>query len=121
MKKFSSRNAFFDSISGKWDTWEDLVLQKKRILKGLDEFGLGPDEVVLDVGCGTGNVTIAILDKLSDAGRVHAVGPFGRNASTGQREGAGSQSAMAFGGRRIAPAGERFPRPGDLLLRLAAF
>lgn len=65
--------AFFDHIADKWDGWEDLPSLAAKLGAGLDEFGVGPNETVLDVGCGTGNLTLALLARLSPAGRVVAV------------------------------------------------
>ena len=67
-----SKAEYFDSIAGDWDGWqdEDLFL---RLEAGLDEFGVEPGETVLDIGCGTGNLTIALLGRLSPEGRVISV------------------------------------------------
>ncbi len=67
------RAAFFDSIAEKWDGWEDTVALTRKLVTGLEDLGVGPDETVLDVGCGTGNLTRALLAKLSAAGRVVGV------------------------------------------------
>ncbi len=67
------RAAFFDAIAKQWDGWEDLPVLMERLGAGLDAFGVEPGESVLDVGCGTGNLTRALLDRLSDAGRIVAV------------------------------------------------
>ena len=67
------RVEFFDGIAEKWDGWEDLPALAGKLAAGLDEMGVGPGEVVLDVGCGTGNLTRALLAHLSPAGRVVAV------------------------------------------------
>ncbi len=67
------RTAFFDGIAEKWDGWEDLPALARKLRAGLEEFGVGPDEVVLDVGCGTGNLTTALLARLSKSGRVVAI------------------------------------------------
>lgn len=71
--KANARAAFFDGIAEKWDGWEDLAALDRKLAAGLAEFGVGGDETVLDVGCGTGNLTRALLAKLSAAGRVVAV------------------------------------------------
>lgn len=68
-----AKAAYFDGIAGKWDGWEDLPSLAAKLGAGLDEFGVGPHETVLDVGCGTGNLTLALLARLSSAGRVVAV------------------------------------------------
>jgi len=65
-----AKSAFFDGIADKWDGWEDLGALEHKFFSGFDGFGLGPDETVLDVGCGTGNLTLALLKRLSSQGRV---------------------------------------------------
>jgi ubiquinone/menaquinone biosynthesis C-methylase UbiE len=67
------RVAFFDGIADKWDGWEDLPVLERRLAQGLEELGVEAAETVLDVGCGTGNLTRALLARLSAAGRVHAI------------------------------------------------
>jgi len=67
------RSAYFDAIADKWDGWDDMILLQRRMSAGLARFGLGPQETVLDIGCGTGNLTIALLAALGEAGKVVAV------------------------------------------------
>ena len=67
------RSAFFDAIAEKWDGWDDMVGLQRRLGTGLAQMGLSPQETVLDVGCGTGNLTLALLAALGDKGRVAAV------------------------------------------------
>jgi ubiquinone/menaquinone biosynthesis C-methylase UbiE len=71
--KINQKAAFFDSIAHKWDVWEDLGALALKLDAGLEELGVGPDETVLDIGCGTGNLTSALLRRLSSSGRVAAV------------------------------------------------
>lgn len=68
-----ARAAFFDTIAEAWDGWDDLTLLGQRFAAGLETLGVGPDEVVLDVGCGTGNLTRALLARLSARSQVHAI------------------------------------------------
>jgi len=67
------RTAYFDSIADQWDGWEDLAVLGPKLAAGLEEFGVRGDETVVDVGCGTGNLTGALLSRLSAGGRVIAV------------------------------------------------
>ncbi len=67
------RVAFFDGIAELWDGWEDLPSLSGRLAAAFLDLGLGPDERVADVGCGTGNLTSALLAHLSPRGRVLAV------------------------------------------------
>jgi len=69
----SGKIAFFDGIAQRWDGWEDLSEVRRKLTEGLLELGLTRDEVVLDVGCGTGNLTGALLELLSPSGRICAV------------------------------------------------
>jgi ubiquinone/menaquinone biosynthesis C-methylase UbiE len=65
--------AFFDALAEVWDTRDDPAEVRRRLDEGLAAFGVTPDERVLDVGCGTGNMTGALLRRLSPAGRIIAV------------------------------------------------
>jgi len=67
------RTAFFDTIADKWDGWEDLPALERKLADGLEELGVRADERVVDVGCGTGNLTRALLSRLSQKGQVFAV------------------------------------------------
>ena len=67
------RPVFFDSIADKWDTWHDLTDLARELDTCLAQFGLKENEVVLDVGCGTGNLTVALLRRLGPVGRVMAI------------------------------------------------
>jgi ubiquinone/menaquinone biosynthesis C-methylase UbiE len=68
-----AKSEFFNGIAEKWDGWEDLPTLAGRLSAGLDALGVRPEEVVLDIGCGTGNLTLALLARLSPSGRVAAV------------------------------------------------
>jgi ubiquinone/menaquinone biosynthesis C-methylase UbiE len=68
-----ARVKFFDGIADTWDGWEDLELLAEKLSRGLSELGVARDETVLDVGCGTGNLTQALLGRLSERGRVVAI------------------------------------------------
>ncbi len=65
--------SYFDDLAGSWDGWHDLPSVAAALAAGLEELGVGRDERVLDVGCGTGNLTAALLQRLSPTGRVIAV------------------------------------------------
>jgi demethylmenaquinone methyltransferase/2-methoxy-6-polyprenyl-1,4-benzoquinol methylase len=67
------RRAFFDDLAERWDGFDDQEALAARLDAGLVELGLGPSERVLDLGCGTGNLTRALLARLGPAGRVWAV------------------------------------------------
>jgi ubiquinone/menaquinone biosynthesis C-methylase UbiE len=69
----SAKAAYFDDIADEWDGWEDPEALSLKLEAGLEELGVGADETVLDVGCGTGNLTRALLSRLSADGRVVAV------------------------------------------------
>ena len=67
------RIEFFDSIAEKWDAWHDLQSLAGKFEALFEEFNISPGETVLDVGCGTGNLTTALLHRLGPTGRIVAV------------------------------------------------
>ncbi|MBU4199977.1 MAG: class I SAM-dependent methyltransferase [Verrucomicrobia bacterium] len=67
------RSIFFDSIAAEWDARQDRPDLARDLDACLAQFGLKENEVVLDVGCGTGNLTVALLRRLGPAGRVMAI------------------------------------------------
>ncbi|MBU1240381.1 class I SAM-dependent methyltransferase [Myxococcota bacterium] len=64
---------FFDELAPRWDNQEDLVLVRQKLQNGFKEMGVSPHENILDVGCGTGNLTLSVLPLLGEQGRVTAV------------------------------------------------
>lgn len=64
---------YFDGIAERWDGWDDLEALGRKLAEGLARMDVGASETVLDVGCGTGNLTRALLDRLGSSGRVVAV------------------------------------------------
>jgi len=81
-----AKTAFFDSIADKWDGWEDLPTLATKLAAGLDELAVGDSERVLDVGCGTGNLTRALLDRLSGSGSVIAADISSRMIEAARRK-----------------------------------
>lgn len=68
-----SRREFFDRIADQWDGWVDLERMGQHLREGLVEFGVSPSASVVDLGCGTGNLVLALVGHLGGQGRVTAV------------------------------------------------
>ncbi len=69
----STSNTFFDSLALKWDSFHDLKGLGIQLDSALEKFGVQGDEHILDVGCGTGNLTAALIRHLSPKGKVTAI------------------------------------------------
>ncbi|HPM77397.1 MAG TPA: class I SAM-dependent methyltransferase [bacterium] len=67
------KRAYFDSIADKWDGWEDLVALPGRLREGLSALGVRPGETVIDLGCGTGNLTAVLVEMVGERGCVIGV------------------------------------------------
>ena len=65
--------AFFDDLASRWDSLHAADETAAQLDRGLAELAPGPDERVLDVGCGTGSLTMALLRRLGPHGSVVAV------------------------------------------------
>jgi demethylmenaquinone methyltransferase/2-methoxy-6-polyprenyl-1,4-benzoquinol methylase len=68
-----SRREYFDKLSPRWDQIIDLSRVRSRLCSGLANMGVGVGEHVLDIGCGTGNLSLCLLETLGAKGRIHAV------------------------------------------------
>lgn len=101
-----TRAAYFDGIAEMWDGWEDLVMLARRLTTGLEEIGVGMDETVLDLGCGTGNLTLALLERLSPAGRVVAVDFSGNMLAVARRKVSDARVGWHLADAMALPLGE---------------
>lgn len=63
---------FFTGLAAVWDAHQDAAALAGGLAAGLEELGVAADEAVLDVGCGTGNLSAALLARLGPHGRVVA-------------------------------------------------
>jgi len=67
-----SRREFFDRIAAEWDGLVDLAEMANRLRAGLRDVDVAASSTVIDLGCGTGNLTLALLERLDATGRVVA-------------------------------------------------
>lgn len=63
----------FDRVAITWDDLQDSERLQSLVCEWLAAAGIRPHEAILDVGCGTGLSTGAILSRLSSGGRVYAI------------------------------------------------
>jgi ubiquinone/menaquinone biosynthesis C-methylase UbiE len=67
------KREYFDLLSTRWDEFTDHSRVRHALGCELDRMQLSPDERVVDLGCGTGNLTAVLLEKLGQCGNVIAV------------------------------------------------
>jgi ubiquinone/menaquinone biosynthesis C-methylase UbiE len=68
-----SRREFFDRIATQWDGFVDLAEMGETLRAGLLEVDIAPNSTVVDLGCGTGNLSLALLERLGPEGCVLGV------------------------------------------------
>ncbi len=76
MKKnlhYDPRIGFFNQIASDWDSWHDLADLESNLSAIFDKFAIFPDETIVDVGCGTGNLTTSLLPRLGERGKIIAL------------------------------------------------
>lgn len=67
------RRGFFDAIAADWDHRVVTNAFRTRLEAGVDALAIGAHEVVLDLGCGTGNLTALLAERAGSRGAVLAV------------------------------------------------
>ncbi len=69
----SVKSRYFDERAESWNEHADIDAIATLLDEGICDLDIGSDEVVMDLGCGTGVLTKALLRHLSTRGRVVAV------------------------------------------------
>jgi ubiquinone/menaquinone biosynthesis C-methylase UbiE len=69
----SRKIEYFDGLASRWDGFTDHDRVRSELRSELEEMHLSPVEHVVDLGCGTGNLTAVLLEKLGPEGKVTAV------------------------------------------------
>jgi ubiquinone/menaquinone biosynthesis C-methylase UbiE len=67
------RKAYFDSLASRWDGFTDHERVRMALRDELSLMGIEQGEHIIDLGCGTGNLTAVLLDTLGECGRITAV------------------------------------------------
>jgi ubiquinone/menaquinone biosynthesis C-methylase UbiE len=67
------KRLFFDEMAADWDVRADAERLLRKLAEELPRFEVQVGEMVLDVGCGTGNLTGRLVDLVGPQGRVTAV------------------------------------------------
>jgi ubiquinone/menaquinone biosynthesis C-methylase UbiE len=67
------KQRYFDDLASRWDGFTNHDRVRASLRCELDRMRLLPDEHVVDLGCGTGNLTAVLLEKLGPGALITAV------------------------------------------------
>lgn len=67
------RREYFDDLSTRWDSFTDAGKVQRALTTLLEGYALRPTERIVDLGCGTGNLTQVLCSVLGPEGRIAAV------------------------------------------------
>lgn len=67
------KRSYFDLIAAQWDSFGNTEKRRESLRSILGSLRIDATETILDIGCGTGNLTASVLDWLSGRGRIVAV------------------------------------------------
>lgn len=67
------RRTYFDGLSSRWDGFTDAAKVRGALTAVLQPYAIHTDEHIVDLGCGTGNLSHVLCAGLGPRGRVTAV------------------------------------------------
>ncbi|MGB9599914.1 MAG: class I SAM-dependent methyltransferase [Myxococcota bacterium] len=71
---YKAKADYFNSIAHNWDEFvDDREMLFNTLRRGICSFNIPENSIVVDVGCGTGNLTLILLQHLSNDGKILAV------------------------------------------------
>ena len=73
MHSTQARQEYFNDLSSRWDGFTDGERVRAALREVLSAVPIGGQEHVVDLGCGTGNLTAVLAEILGPGGRVTAV------------------------------------------------
>lgn len=97
------RVAHFDAIAEQWDNFHDAAALARDLSDGLTALGVGDGEQILDVGCGTGALAVALLAKLGPLGRVVGVDVSPRMIAIARRKVADDRARFFVADAKAVP------------------
>ena len=73
MDSTQTRQHYFNDLSGRWDGFTDGERVRTALREALSAVPIEQDEHIVDLGCGTGNLTAVLTEILGPGGTVTAV------------------------------------------------
>jgi demethylmenaquinone methyltransferase/2-methoxy-6-polyprenyl-1,4-benzoquinol methylase len=111
-----TKATYFNEVAEFWDSWESRdPTAALRLEQGLCDLELRDDEIVVDVGCGTGNLTQVLLKQLSSKARVIGIDIAPRMVEIARRKIRDERAVWYIGDAA------KLPLPSDSVNRVICF